>query len=319
MYQSEQSNSVVAGVGLRALVDIPFGFPIISEVGLFSKAKGVPVNRTHAELDDFRALSCPTIPWTSDRVFAANSFGMGKTGSKENQGIFPTASRLNHSCVPNAYFAWNWKSKTLTVHALTPIPSGNEILVDYRVLNYLKTGDERRQELSDDYHFVCNCPACEPNTDFSAASEDRRRQMRELEQQIKDDKRSTVPDVRNQRLANIKKSILLLQQEGLVYPHQADMYDEEIEWYQKELKYVTTGAEHARYKARCLEEALQVARNKLCLDVACTGYNSPCVKSTLNLIDKLKVGGAPRQKEARREPPRVHALHSMGRHSRTGG
>ena len=118
--------------------------------------------------------------------------------------------------------------------------------------------------------------------------------MRDLEQQIKDNKRSTVPDVRNQRLANIKKFILLLQQEGLVYPQQADMYNEEIDWHQMELKYVTTGAEHARYKARCLEEALQIARNKLYLDVACTGYNSPCVKSTLNLIDKLKIGGTPR-------------------------
>ena len=313
MYQSEQSDSIVAGVGLRALANIPFGFPIISESALFSKAKNVRVSRTQAELDDFRELSCPTNPRTSDNVFAANSFGMGKTGNKENQGIFPTASRLNHSCVPNAYFAWNWKSKTLTVHALTPIPSGQEILVNYRVLNYLKTGAERRQELSNDYHFVCNYPACEPNTDFSAASEDRRTKMRELEQQVKDDRRSTVPDVRNQRLANIKKFILLLQQEGLVYPQQADMYDEEIEWYQKELKYVTTGAEHARYKARCLEEALQVARNKLCLDVACTGYNSPCVKSTLDLIEKLKTGGTPRQTEARREQPRVHALRSMGR------
>ena len=191
---------------------------------------------------------------------------MGKTGNKESQGIFPTASRLNHSCVPNAYFAWNWKSKTLTVHALATIPRGDEILADYRVMNYPKTGAERRQELSDDYHFVCNCPACQPNTAFTAASEGRRTQMRDLEQQIKDDKRSTVPDVRNQRLANIKKFTLLLQQEGLVYPQQADMYAEEIDWYQRELNYVTSGAEHARYKARCQEEALKVPRNKLCLD-----------------------------------------------------
>ena len=294
MYQSDQSGSIVAGVGLRALVDIPFGFPIISESALFSRAKGVSVNGTQAALGDFQAFSCPTIPRTLNAVFAANSFGMGKTGNKENQGIFPAASRLNHSCVPNAYFAWNWKSKTLTVHALGPILSGNEILVNYRVGNYLKPGAERRQELSNDYHFVCHCPACGPNTDFSAASEDRRGQMRTLEQQIEANKRSTVPAVRNQRLGNIKKFILLLQQEGLVYPQQADMYDEEIDWYQRELKYVTTVAEHARYQTRCLEEALQVARNKLYLDVACTGYNSPCVKRTLNLIENLKIGGTSR-------------------------
>ncbi|KAM0801863.1 hypothetical protein BDR22DRAFT_887922 [Usnea florida] len=313
VYRSDGSNAVVAGVGLRASVGIPFGFPIISESALFSRAKNAHVNHIQAGLDEFQALSCPTNPWTADGAFAANSFAMGKTGNREIQGIFPIASRLNHSCVPNAYFAWNYKSKTLTVHALTPIPSGNEILVDYRVLNYLKPGDERRQELSDDYHFDCLCPACQQNTDFSAASEDRRRQMRDLEQQIENDKRSTVPNVRNQRLGRIKKFILLLQQEGLVYPHQADMLKEEIDWYWKELKYVTTGAEHARYKARCLEEALQVARNKLYLDVACTGYNSPCVQSTLKLIDKLKLGGAPRQTEARREQSRGHGLRSTGR------
>ena len=271
------------------------------------------VNRDQAALAEFLALSCPTNPRTADGVFAANSFAMGKTGGRENQGIFPIASRLNHSCVPNAYFAWNWKSKTLTVHALTPIRSGNEILVDYRVENYLKPRDERRQELSDDYYFDCNCPACEDNTDFSAASEDRRGQMRALEQQINNDKRSTEPNVRNQRLGRIKKFILLLQQEGLVYPHQADMLKDEIDWYWKELTYVTTGAEHARYKTRCLEEALQVARNKLYLDIVCTGCNSPCVQSTLNLINKLKLGGTPRQTEARREQPRGHGLRSTGR------
>ena len=214
--------------------------------------------------------------------------GKDSRSGKEKQGIFPRSSWLNHSCVPNAHFAWNYKTKRLTVHAIVDISKGEEIFIDYRNHDYLDARDERRQALSDDYNFNCACPACTPNTEFGMASQERRRQMRDLKNYIKQNKNPTVPDQKIQLLTNIKSFILLLQQEGLFYPQLADMYQEEVMWYSREMNSGTITAGDPRYRARCLEEALQVARHKLDLDVVCNGYAAPEVAKTLKLIENLK-------------------------------
>ena len=157
--------------------------------------------------------------------------------------------------------------------------------------SYRNGNDARREELSADYGFHCTCRACEPSPEFPGfvpASEKRRRQMRKLKANMKQNKHSTQPAVRTQRLANIQKFIHLLEQEGLVYPQKPDMLMKGIEWYQKELERATNGSESAMYKAQCVETALGVARQKLDWDVACTGHGSPEVEKTLTLIDDLK-------------------------------
>ena len=285
-----ESLSRVGGLGLIAIKQIPLGTPIISEVVLFSILKGRRVNKTQAGLEQFQALSCPFQPASPDDRFRANSFAMGKDARsrKERQGIFRRSSRLNHSCVPNAYFAWNEKTKRLTVHAIVNISEGQEIFVDYRNQDYLNTRDERLQALSKDYNFNCTCPACKPNTAFGIASEERRRRMRLLRDDIKLKKIPTEPGQKIQLLANIKSFILLLQQEGLFYPQLADMYEAEVMWYSREMSSDTIAAGDPTYKARCLEEALQVARHKLDLDVVCNGYAAPEVAETLELIVGLR-------------------------------
>ena len=282
--------SPVGGLGLKAIKHIPLGTPIISEVELFSIVKGLRVHKNQAGLEQFQALSCPFQPATLIDRFRANSFAMGKDtrSRREKQGIFLRSSRLNHSCVPNAYFAWNDKTKRLTVHAMVNISEGEEIFVDYRNQDYLNTRDERLQALSEDYNFNCTCRACKPNTAFGNASEERRRRMRALSDNIKQNKNPTQPDQKIQLLANIKSFILLLQQEGLLYPQLADMYEAEVMWYSREISSDTIAAGDSRYKARCLEEALQVARHKLDLDVVCNGYAAPEVAKTLELIVGLR-------------------------------
>lgn len=274
--------SPLGGEGLRATEHIPSGTPIISEEALFSIVKDRHVNQDQAESRQFKALSSPFQAATPDNRFQANSFGMGSTRrGKELQGIFVRSSRFNHSCVPNAYFAWNEKLKRLTVHAIVDIPNGEEIFVNYRKDDYLHTRAERVQALSRDYNFHCTCPACQPNTQLGRASEWRRRRMRELM-----DPSSTVARDKFQLLADIKFVMVLLRQEGLLYPQLADMYDEEVEWYRREMR--STGNGNARYKGRCREEALEAARQKLDLDVTCNGYAAPEVAKTLELISDVK-------------------------------
>lgn len=94
-------------------------------------------------------------------------------------------------------------------------------------------------------------------------------------------------DQRKQLLTNIKDFALLLAQEGLLYPQLADMFFEEFKWYGREKQRDATGAESDRYKATCLEEALQAARKMLELDVLCNGHESTAVQKSLDAMGVL--------------------------------
>lgn len=287
-------NSPHGGLGLRATRDIPFGTPIISEPELFSKIESRKVTRAQANLAGFAELSCPGPLQTPDARFKANSFEMGKDRkSKNKEGIFLEPSRLNHSCVPNAYFTWNNISKRITVHASDNIPRGEEIFVNYNNKVYHHTRDERREELLTDYHFDCTCRACEPNTEFGRASQDRRRQMHELEGNIDRIENSNIPTDRKALLVNIQAYISLLKTEGLLYPQLADLYDKEVRWYKVEMEQAASGAVHDIYWAKCLEDALRAARDKLRLDIACNGHDSSEVEKTLELIEQLRQSDRP--------------------------
>lgn len=285
----ERFNSPLGGLGLRATRDIPYGTPIISEPELFSKTVTRNVTRAQANLAGFGQLSCPGPLQTPNARFKANSFGMGRN----KEGIFLEPSRLNHSCLPNAYFAWNEISKRITVHASLHISRGEEIFVNYNHQAYHHTRDLRRQELLTDYFFNCTCRACQLNTDFGWESRDRRRQMHDLKDNISRINDSNAPADRKMLLAYIQDFISLLNQEGLSYPQLADLYDQEVRWHRVEMQQATSGAVHDRYWAKCLEDALQAARNKLRLDVACNGQDSPEVEKTLELIEQLKQSERP--------------------------
>ena len=284
----QEFDSTLGGRGLRALKNIPFGSPIISESVFFSILKDETVTPAQAHLPEFQALSCPDNPWTPDRTFVANSFGMGSNAQNvEIQGIFLQSSRLNHSCVPNAHFAWNSNSDRLTVHAIQNIPEGQEILVNYRAGDYTKTRDERRHELFSHYGFNCNCRACNWRTDFGRKSEGHRKELHQLWAYIDQTRNYTLKSVRDKLLEKIRASVTTLNLEWLTYPHLADMYSEASWYHQVEMRRATR-ADHCRYKVSCLENALHFAREKLFLDVACSGHDSPVVEEALEEIAKLK-------------------------------
>jgi len=84
-------------------------------------------------------------------------------------GLFATASRMNHSCLPNAHHCWNGSLNRKTVHAVRDIKAGEEIFTTYISLC---RGPEDRQSVLSRYGFACNCPACDLSTDFGKASMD---------------------------------------------------------------------------------------------------------------------------------------------------
>ena len=75
-------------------------------------------------------------------------------------GLFPIAARLNHSCLPNAYIAFNRRIGQLTVHATHDVLPGEEITFPYLGATSFYMPRERRQEGLRRWGFECVCAAC---------------------------------------------------------------------------------------------------------------------------------------------------------------
>ena len=272
------------GQGWKALRDIQPGTPLLGEEVLFWVLEGSTVNeRDHPE---FSALSCPgPDAVTPQRRFDANCFEMGKDRKhKKKSGIFPQASRINHSCIPNAYFTWNPKlgrSGLLTVYAIVLIPKSAEILVNYRPGDSLENRDHRH-ESRDYYGFTCTCKACDTDTSFAMESEERRNRMKDLAVAITATEDQDPSNQTTESLRNIIEMSNLLQVEGLLYPDLADAYHSQALWWCREGKRDQSSV--AEYQEICREQELQAARKELDLDVTCNGHDSPRVRKTLDFM-----------------------------------
>jgi len=85
----------------------------------------------------------------------------------EYSAVCKIASRINHSCMPNVYYAFKRSSFSLQFCAARDIKAGEQLFY-----SYCDVGEPvavRRQELQSRYGFVCDCPACvnaTPETDL---------------------------------------------------------------------------------------------------------------------------------------------------------
>ncbi|KAM0798264.1 hypothetical protein BDR22DRAFT_891569 [Usnea florida] len=275
------------GLGLRATRDIPRGTPILHEQLLFSLVDGSNFTAPKSAVAGFRTLFCPGRCQNDQERFDVNCFPMGTDAHGDMiRGIFLQAARINHSCVPNAYPAWNPDLDRLTVHAIVNIPEGDEIFINYHAAEYRKGRDQRRQHLLYDYGFRCFCPACRNHTVFGRASEERRTQMRGLYHSLETNPNPTLINDRVRQHGQIELFIALLRKEGLVYPQLMDVYQREIDWQVRGMEL----EKHGNFidqtaRAQCIsghrEKALEFARMVLDMDVICNGTQSPQVTETL--------------------------------------
>ncbi|KAL8854303.1 MAG: hypothetical protein Q9221_000789 [Calogaya cf. arnoldii] len=98
-------------------------------------------------------------------------------GCRTNTGVaIPhDQGRINHSCLPNVYHAWNNVINRATVHAVQDIVAGDELLT-----TYIRAHEPRAQRLSylwQRWGFQCDCQACDPSSTFGQASETRRQRL----------------------------------------------------------------------------------------------------------------------------------------------
>ncbi|RSL78741.1 hypothetical protein CEP51_007931 [Fusarium floridanum] len=74
---------------------------------------------------------------------------------REIRCVYMTASRINHSCVSNAYHGWNGTLNKLTIQAIKDIAEGEEITICY--FNKHKDRASRHDSL---VTFTCTCSLC---------------------------------------------------------------------------------------------------------------------------------------------------------------
>ena len=81
-----------------------------------------------------------------------------------NNGIFPTLSKLNHSCYPNTEIFWNVETGTRDLVALTDISPGEELCHSYLQAGW--SWADRRSDLSHRWGFTCYCQCCRQGQDL---------------------------------------------------------------------------------------------------------------------------------------------------------
>ena len=213
------------GLGMFARKHIPRGTRILADECLFNlpapKALLIDIERTFEQLpkrqqEAYKKLKCPDHPGRSPvvRIWEANCFRMGQGG-----GIFLRASRINHSCTPNANFDWNAKIRRETVHAIIDIPINEEITVSYCMPH---TDIYHRQKRLEPYGFNCACISCSQDIVAGRISEARRCRMVDLIREIT--KIHGDPPSSEVELRVRFELINLLEKEGLFQVELAEQY-----------------------------------------------------------------------------------------------
>ncbi|KAK4694724.1 hypothetical protein P7C71_g2909, partial [Lecanoromycetidae sp. Uapishka_2] len=285
------------GHGLFALEDIPSGTPILTKVALFiirnideefldGNVRAIQGKaRQHPE---FRQLSCPWTRRTDRGRFEINNSHVSTNADDTvNRGIFLQASRINHSCTPNAYFTWNHEIERLIVYAINNMARNDEILVSYHTNDYYMTKIQRQAEFEETYGFHCTCQACQTDTEFGIASDVRRSRVRILDDRIHQNQERDSQRQRSQQLSDISELLLLIRGECLIYPQLSDTYGYLVKWFRRELEQIGTETDNNAHVA-LRAGALQIIQKKLELDVMCTGNNSPVVEETLMLFEDFE-------------------------------
>ena len=94
-------------------------------------------------------------------IWRTNNFALGRSNNKSKNGIFPSLSRFNHSCVPSAEFRWNEKLFQQEIRAIRDIVPGEEITLCYFTVEVMEQSKVDRQKyLEGHYGFTCDCQAC---------------------------------------------------------------------------------------------------------------------------------------------------------------
>lgn len=116
-------------------------------------------------------------------ILSTNSLGLIGDDGQEiiGRALFPkTLSFINHSCYPNAHVVYNRKGHAV-LRAIRQICPGQQIFISY--IDIFQNRIARQKQLSDSYHFICDCTACSGNVENPDFSQDYQNVAKMLENQ----------------------------------------------------------------------------------------------------------------------------------------
>ncbi|KAF2202423.1 SET domain-containing protein, partial [Delitschia confertaspora ATCC 74209] len=187
--------------------------------------------------------------------------------------IFPYAARFNHSCSPNACFTWNSAIGKETIHATRNINCGEEITVAYCDTTHSKS--LRRYELKH-YGFLCDCRACNDESDpeYASKSAERRYRLQELEDLLASMRESGKHwGMGPESIPQLLEMVNLLLEEGDYTNRLAATY--------MDIALVCEAQGDLKFAKKAAEKALQVS-------VDCYGLDHPTMMDHFILYERLK-------------------------------
>jgi len=104
-------------------------------------------------------------------------------GARNEQAVYATICRFNHSCTPNAAYKWRDDEGNQVVLAARDIEEGEEICVSYFDGRF-QAVDKRRERTLESWGFRCQCEACRLDGAEAEASTRRRGRLVELDQAL---------------------------------------------------------------------------------------------------------------------------------------
>ncbi|KAL8341832.1 hypothetical protein RB601_005328 [Gaeumannomyces tritici] len=143
-------------------------------------------------------------------VMRTNTFSVTING-EPYMGLFPSVSRINHACAPNAQTRFSGRTLSQKVVAFLDIEPGDEITISYP--EFGMTHKNRQDTLLHRWGFKCTCSLCGAHPREIAASDARRERAVSVRDQIMEHVQS------GELSAAIRQSKALIElsiEEGLV-------------------------------------------------------------------------------------------------------
>jgi hypothetical protein len=148
------------GLGVFALADIPAGTILLSEGPL------VTLIDTGTRADPLDAAVASLTPAQTASFFSLSHYSRNPNESLNRSiiysngysimqdlatGLFETASRINHSCIPNSAYMWKESVGRMIFWNRCKLVEGEEVTVNY---------GHKRTYLKRIYGFECDCGGC---------------------------------------------------------------------------------------------------------------------------------------------------------------
>lgn len=312
--------SSIHGLGVFALKFISPGDKIVSEAPICAINHSAPALQSPiaslatklSKLAGYRTaklsqLSSPeSRPLTLESKFSTNAFTIERKakptgGAKAKSAVYPTISRVNHSCLPNAQFQGTWEKHqddcTGTLRATTYILAGQEILLQYCPDPNWDELYVRRNRVEAAYGFRCRCAACSEPYNGRIDRTNRRMEIRDMKKSLVDGCGSKSDPGHWRDVSGKMCSTIEAELGGVTRPWAGLQYGLDFGLVHMDLpvaidlRLAKAYREQATWNIKCgdYSRAWQLSQKAIRVDAMLLGYDDPDVEEQMKMGADLKV------------------------------